>query len=144
MNNSSDFQPKTRNPQSEVGGGLQPKSAPLQPVTGTGQSSDINPNALPITKSLKVTTANNGSSTQLTPSDNLQVTSAISSGWFFGVVTVLTIIIFWVFGKIFSPAKNTVSSDDLEPVVIEKPVLVTKPKKKAKKKTSKKNSKKRK
>lgn len=61
MNNATDFQPETRNPQNNVSGNLQPNGANLQPVSGTDQSSDLNPNQLPKTDSLKV--QNNSSST---------------------------------------------------------------------------------
>lgn len=145
MNNSTDFQPTTRNPQSEVGGGLQPKSAPLQPLTSSGQAGELNPNQLPKTNSLKVTTATNGSSAQLAPTANLQVTNAVSSGWFFAAVTILTVFIFWFLGKVFNSPKSIAAIETAKPVVAEKPVTASKPKKKSnKKKTGKKNVKKRK
>lgn len=54
--NAQDFQPPTGNPQSDVGGGLQPNAANLQPVPGAG--STTNPQNLPTTNNLQV--ASNG------------------------------------------------------------------------------------
>ncbi|HSX23862.1 MAG TPA: hypothetical protein VLE74_02065 [Candidatus Saccharimonadales bacterium] len=56
---ATDFQPTTGNPQNNVGGGLQPNSANLQPTTATNSANSfnqpgINPQAFPKVNSLHV------------------------------------------------------------------------------------------
>lgn len=60
MNNSSDSQALTRNPQADVGGNLQPNISNLQPVTGSSQSQSLDLQTLPRVNSLSVQTSSAG------------------------------------------------------------------------------------
>jgi hypothetical protein len=65
---TADFQPVTSNPQSNVGGGLQPNNANLQPTTAANNTNafnqpGINPQAFPQTNSLQVLGTHTGTLT---------------------------------------------------------------------------------
>lgn len=133
---ATDFQPTTRNPQGNVGGGLQPNSANLQPISPPNGSNifnqpGVNPQAFPQTDSLKVLSSSTGTPASNPPENNTY--SPGSSSYLLpiiiGIIT-LGILLFIVLTA--RPAGKTNEKKPQETVVT-KPV--------AKKKTTKKKPK---
>lgn len=101
MNESTDFQPTTRNPQDEVGGGLQPNASNLQP---NGSDSSLSQQALPQSDSLKVQDTATGSQ-QSTASNSSKVLTGGTSLGLFTVAVVLVVLILLAVAKTAKPAK---------------------------------------
>ena len=134
---ATDFQPTTRNPQGNVGGGLQPNSTTLQPTTSSGDSNvfnlpGVNAQAFPQTTSLRVLSTGS----QIQPGTNPRnTTDPVSQGWgmltiFFVAIAVVAIILF-VMVKVAKPVHKT---EEILPEVPQTSATPGKAKKKFKKK----------
>ncbi len=150
---STDIQPPTRNPQGNVGGGLQPNSAFLQPITSSSSSNafnqpGVNPQAFPKTSSLQVESTGTTLQASWQKSDSTSNSRGISAMTLFFVAIAVVLAVLILILKFAKPA------DKLEQEKTEEPKLVvapepskSQPKKKPKKKKPKKkkiNTKKRK
>ena len=128
--NAPDFQPPTSNPQSNVGGDVQP----VTPTNGSNVFNEpgINAQAFPATDNLKV--QSNGSSQ---PASAVPVATITSSGWtplaVFLLTTIVLVSIILLIARSAKPAAKQVD----EPV---KPARATNKSKTNKKKTAKKKS----
>lgn len=135
---STDFQPITENPQSNVNGGLQPNSANLQPTTSSDSSNifnqpGVNPQAFPKTDSLQVlSTGSKPDNTNKSISSNASTGSHFLT--IFIVAVIVTLIIILAVAKLAVPAQNTEETNAEEPEQIFNQI---KPKKKSKNKNKK-------
>lgn len=100
MNNASDFQPPTRNPQNDVGGSLQNNDSTLQP---NGSDSSVNQQALPQTNNLKVQTQTAQPSGNKTADNLLKNTTSIGV---FVVAVVIVVMILLAVAKTAKPPKT--------------------------------------
>lgn len=111
---ATDFQPTTRNPQNNVGGGLQPVGNNLQPIGTTNGSNvfnqpGVNPQAFPKTNSLQVIDTTSPGLSPVIPE------TANTSPWIpLFVFIIVSLIAGWVWRKIPRTPKST-----LEPVATE-------------------------
>lgn len=145
-----DFQPTTQNPQGNVGGGLQPNSANLQPISPTNGSNvfnqpGINPQAFPQTTNLRVAGSQATRSIANTSTPD-QASNSPSWGTFsvFFVVAAILIIGLLVIVKFAKPAPSDQDKEESRVVpneAVGQIVSQSKPKKKPKPK--KRNQKKR-
>lgn len=112
--NSSDFQPPTGNPQSNVGGGLQPTST----TNGSNvfNQPNINAQAFPSTSSLQVQTTGVGASPT---SDTKQ------SGFNGGVTLIIIVAAVLVVGMLLL-AKTAKSPESAKEKTVEEPVVAIK------------------
>ncbi len=139
---STDFQPTTGNPQSNVNGSLQPNSANLQPATTSSginvfNQPGVNSQAFPQTDSLKVlSTGSRSNNSNLTVARN----DTPGNGFLtiFIVSVVVTVIVILAVAKIAKPIRGA------ETIVPEEPSATTvRPKSMKKRKNKSKKSKKR-
>lgn len=142
---STDFQPITGNPQSDVNGSLQPNSANLQPITTSNGSNvlnqpGVNSQAFPKTDSLQVLSTGSPSSTS-----NAQLNKNNSAGSGFLTVFIIAVLVLvsviLALAKMAKPAQDTKNIQPEEPkpkIDQNKPKKKTKSKKNKSKKTSKK------
>lgn len=127
-NKASDFQPETRNPQSDVGGGLQPVQGNLQPVGSQTEGSQ----QFPSVQRLQVLGVENSSSVAQNPSVT-NTNQAIP----IGLLLALGVLIFIAASLAWLARPAGSSSSKVEP-------YETEPTEKIEKKTTKKKKKSRK
>ncbi len=109
---SNDSQPTTRNPQQDVGGGLQPISPDLQPLKNEN-GSDLNPNALPKTDNLRVSDKNQTGTIQVTSSPgNAIPPGGGTSLWVFSAVSLILALILLAMAKVARPVGESANSMD--------------------------------
>jgi hypothetical protein len=140
VNNANEAQ--TRNPQSDVGGNLQPNVTNLQPVVGANQSGSLNPQLLPQTNSLRVLTTTGQKSI---PSNDAPPPGGISP-WVSPIVGIFLFVLLLLAARSAKPAeelakaKETKSKESgvLKDKIIEPSLLVSQKKKKQAKKKNKK------
>lgn len=136
--NAADFQPPTDNPQSGVGGGVQPTTTNGSNVFN---QPGINPQAFPKTDSLRVVTTN---TTQTLTSSDSTAASSSAPGWSaLTVVLVAAVVLLGGLVLMLRAAKpaGTVQ-EEIADTVVPKPIK-TKTKKKPSANRRKKNTKKR-
>lgn len=142
---ATDFQPPTGNPQGNVGGGLQPNSAALQPTTTNGSNvfnqPGVNAQAFPQTSSLRVLQPNSSAAVGA-DQPAYKPASPSLGGWLWAVIIVVVLVGIYVLLMAISRSANkpgqilaTKAPEVLPPKKI-KPTK--KPKSKPRKKTTKK------
>ena len=94
---ATDFQPTTRNPQGNVAGGLQPKSAALQPLSG------LNQQALPQTTSLRVLNSQGSTPVPAASSETTPQTNGLGIMWVFLIGVILIIGVLLLLAKAAKP-----------------------------------------
>ncbi len=134
--NATDFQPTTRNPQGNVGGGLQPTTSDQSNVFN---QPGINPQAFPKTNSLRV--ISNGTQVQATPASQPDTTPPSWGAltlFFIAIVAVVVVLV-----VIIKAAKPSDKQPEEHPEQVEVPEVMPKPaKSKKKSKNKKKNNRK--
>lgn len=137
---ATDFQPMTRNPQGNVGGGLQPNSATLQPVTSSSGSNSfnqpgVNPQAFPQTGSLRVVSTGTAVQASGADADIASDSQGFNALTLFFLAIAVVIVVIVILIKVAKPAQKAEQEPEKKPTITENPIAkAAKPKKKSKKK----------